>query len=158
MIKVFGKIRYHWQPELSWAVIYWSLSVTPVLLGLSLLYERAKIPIAILLLFLLFVVLFGIGMHRYFVIEGDQLRISSANPFKKCTIPLHSISKIEVDYLSICLYSEKFPTGQIFYMRKWPKKYFVNDIARNEHFQGEVELTDHLIRLDYFETYYADKA
>ena len=30
MIKIFGKYRYHWQPELSWLIIYWSLAVTPI--------------------------------------------------------------------------------------------------------------------------------
>ncbi|CYY80914.1 membrane protein [Streptococcus suis] len=33
MIKIFGKIRYHWQPDLSWAIIYWSLTFTPIFIG-----------------------------------------------------------------------------------------------------------------------------
>lgn len=44
MIKLFGKVRYHWQPELSWSIIYWSIAVAPIFIGLSLLYERTEIP------------------------------------------------------------------------------------------------------------------
>ena len=40
-------------------------------------------------------------------------------------------------------------------MRKWPKKYFVNALALNGHFKGEVELVDNLTHVDYFELYYA---
>ena len=40
-------------------------------------------------------------------------------------------------------------------MRKWPKKFFVNDLALNKYFKGEVELVDNLTHIDYFETYYA---
>ena len=38
MIKIFGKMRYHWQPELSWSIIYWSIAVAPMFIGLSLLF------------------------------------------------------------------------------------------------------------------------
>lgn len=157
MIRLFGKIRYHWQPELSWAIIYWSMAFTPVLIGLSLLYERAKVSLVILGLFVIFVVLFGSGLHRYFLLEDGFLKISSANPFTNYKIPLSSVHKIEVDYLSVRIIADDFPQGRIYYMRKWPKKYFVNDLARDVHFQGEVELMDHLIRLDYFETYYSSR-
>ncbi|MBM9833958.1 EbsA protein, partial [Enterococcus faecalis] len=68
------------------------------------------------------------------------------------------ITKIDVTYSSITIFSEKYPQGRDFHMRKWPKKYFVNALALEPSFTGEVELTDHLIKLDYFETYYSDKA
>ena len=42
-------------------------------------------------------------------------------------------------------------------MRKWPKSIFVNDLALNKHFKGEVELVDNLTHIDYFETYYANQ-
>lgn len=42
-------------------------------------------------------------------------------------------------------------------MRKWPKKYFLDAIAINPYFKGEVELTDNLTKLDYFETYQQEK-
>ncbi len=157
MIKIFGRIRYHWQPELSWAIIYWSLAITPVFISLSLLYERAKISMTILVLFLLFMTLFGLGIHRYFTIEEEELWIAAANLWHNRKILLASIEKIEVTYLSIQIFSTDFPNGKIFYMRKWPKKYFINDLARNPYFSGEIVLKDHLIKIDYFDEYYADK-
>ncbi|MEY8462891.1 EbsA family protein [Streptococcus merionis] len=158
MIKVFGKLRYHWQPELSWSIIYWSLALTPFFLYLILLYERAKIDLPYFVLLGACVILIFLGLQRYFIIEPDgKLKIISANPWKTCTIPISSIEKIEVTYSSITIFSEKYPQGRDFHMRKWPKKYFVNAIALESTFRGEVELTDHLIKLDYFETYYSDK-
>ena len=44
MIKIFGKVRYHWQPEMSVLVIYWSLSVIPIFIGLALMYESSSVP------------------------------------------------------------------------------------------------------------------
>ena len=158
MIKIFGKIRYHWQPELSRAIIYWSLSLTPVFISLALLYERAQISTAIFVMFILFIILVGIGFHRYFLIEENQLYIASANPFANRKIQIKSISKIEVTILFIKIFSTAYPNGKIFYMRKWPKKFFINDLVRNPHFQGSIELTDHMIEQDYFEEYYSDEA
>ncbi|MTB64809.1 EbsA protein [Streptococcus sp. zg-86] len=157
MIKIFGRIRYHWQPELSWSIIYWSLAITPAFLALSLILERLRISDTIIQLFVLVIVMFGIGWHRYFVIEEDHLKIASANPFATKKIQIATISKIEVTYLFIKLFSQEFPEGKIYYIRKWPKKYFINALALNPRFQGEIVLTDHLITQDYFEEYYANK-
>ncbi|MGT2666178.1 EbsA family protein [Streptococcus rifensis] len=159
MIKVFGKLRYHWQPELSWSIIYWSLVLTPFFIYLILLYERTRVSLPYYLLMLSCALLVFLGLQRYFVIGSDgNLTIKSANPWKSHTIPIASISRIEVTYSSITIFSDKYPNGRDFHMRKWPKKYFVNAIALEESFKGEVELTDHLIKLDYFETYYSEEA
>ena len=104
MIRIFGKIRYHWQPELSWLLIYWSLTIAPIFIGLSLLFERTKIPLAFFLLFALFLILLGFGLHRFFIIgEDDQLKIVSMDVFKPQNVKISSIKKIEVTKLSITL-------------------------------------------------------
>ena len=83
MIKIFGKYRYHWQPELSWLIIYWSLAITPIFIAAALLFELYSVPSHILMLFTIFVALFGLGFHRYFIIEDHGiLRIVSFNIFK----------------------------------------------------------------------------
>ena len=69
MIKIFGKYRYHWQPELSWLIIYWSLAITPIFIAAALLFELYSVPYHILMLFTIFVALFGLGFHRYFIID-----------------------------------------------------------------------------------------
>ena len=108
MIKIFGKVHYHWQPDLSILVTYWSIAVIPVFIGLALMYESSSVPTLVLFSFFLFMVLLAIGVHRY------------------------------------C-------------MRKWPKKYFINALALNPYFKGEVILTDNFIHVDYYEMYYANK-
>lgn len=158
MIKIFGKIRYHWQPELSWSIIYWSLAFTPLFIALSLLLERLRMTTLFFVLLGLFALLTLLGMRRYFELKEHHLRISTANPFAIKQIPMKDISKIEVNYLAIRIFSTDDPDGRIYYMRKWPKKYFVNHIALHPEFSGEVALTDHLVQQDYFEEYYSKKA
>ena len=43
MIKIFGKVHYHWQPDLSILVTYWSIAVIPVFIGLALMYESSSV-------------------------------------------------------------------------------------------------------------------
>ena len=156
MIKIFGQLRYHWQPDISILVIYWSLSVIPIFIGLSLMYESSDVPTVVLFLMFLFMVLLGVGVHRYFTIyENGILRIITANPFTPSKIESAKIRKIAVTKTSITLYIEGKEKGRTFCMRKWPKKFFVNDLALNKYFKGEVELVDNLTHIDYFETYYA---
>ena len=114
MIKIFGKIRYHWQPELSWSIIYWSIAMVPMFIGLSLLFERTKIPSQFFVLCAVFIVLVGLGFHRYFVIEEDgKLRIVSLNPFKKSSVAIAQIEKIEVNRSGLIL-KIKNQTDRIF--------------------------------------------
>ena len=156
MIKIFGQLRYHWQPDLSILVIYWSLSVIPIFIGLSLMYESSDVPTLVLFFLFLFMVLLGVGVHRYFTIyENGILRIITANPFTPSKIEIAKIRKVAVTKTSITLYIEGKEKGRTFCMRKWPKKFFVNDLALNKFFKGEVELVDNLTHIDYFETYYA---
>lgn len=154
MIKIFGKMRYHWQPELSWSVIYWSLALLPLFTGLSLLYERVRLSLFIMLLFAVFTVMTLVGFRRYFILEDTHLYVATVYPFGNKKIPIQSIRKVLVTYLSVKLVTDAHPQGKIYYMRKWPKKYFINALALHEYFQGEVELVDHLIVQDYFEEYY----
>ncbi|MEW4353998.1 EbsA family protein [Streptococcus pneumoniae] len=156
MIKIFGQLRYHWQPDVAILIVYWSLSLIPIFVGLSLMYESSRIPTVVLSSFFLFMLLLGLGVHRYFTIyEDGMLGIVTANPFTPKKVAISSITKVEVTKTSITLFFEGKEKGRTFCMRKWPKKYFVNALALHEQFKGEVELMDHLTHLDYFEAYYA---
>ena len=157
MIKIFGKIRYHWQPDLSMLITYWSLSVIPVFIGLALMYESSSIPTGVLFSFFLFMALLAVGVHRYFTIYDDGfLRIITANPLTPIKVPISSIEKVEVTKNSIKLIFNDGSRSRTFCMRKWPKKYFINALALNDHFKGEIELTDNFIHVDYYQLYYAD--
>lgn len=157
MIKNFGKIRYHWQPDLSMLITYWSLSVIPVFIGLALMYESSSIPTVVLFSFFLFMALLAVGVHRYFTIYDDGiLRIITANPLTPIKVPISSIEKVEVTKNSIKLIFNDGSRSRTFCMRKWPKKYFINALALNDYFKGEIELTDNFIHVDYYQLYYAD--
>lgn len=157
MIKIFGKIRYHWQPDLSMLITYWSLSVIPVFIGLALMYESSSIPTVVLFSFFLFMALLAVGVHRYFTIYDDGiLRIITANPLTPIKVPISSIEKVEVTKNSIKLIFNNGSRSRTFCMRKWPKKYFINALALNDYFKGEIELTDNFIHVDYYQLYYAD--
>ena len=157
MIKIFGKIRYHWQPDLSMLITYWSLSVIPVFIGLALMYESSSIPTVVLFSFFLFMALLAVGVHRYFTIYDDGiLRIITANPLTPIKVPISSIEKVEVTKNSIKLIFNDGSRSRTFCMRKWPKKYFINALALNNHFKGEIEFTDNFIHVDYYQLYYAD--
>lgn len=158
MIKIFGKIRYHWQPDLSWAIIYWSLTFTPLFIGMILLLEKLQVPRLFIFLLALTLIFTMLGLNRYFELKEEHLQVASANPFAVHRIEIASIWKVEVTYLAIKIFSKELPDGQVYHMRKWPKKYFINHLAIHSHFKGEIELVDHLIRQDYFEEYYAEKA
>ena len=158
MIKIFGQVRYHWQPELSMLIIYWSLSVIPIFIGAALMLESSSVPTLVLGSFFIFMVLAAAGFHRSFTIYDDgTLLVTSANPFTPYKIPIDSIRLVEVTKTSITLYFFASNKKKTYHMRKWPKKYFVNALALNPAFRGEVELTDHLIHLDYFEEYYSEE-
>ncbi|MBJ8325333.1 EbsA family protein [Streptococcus pacificus] len=157
MIKIFGKMRYHFQPELSWLISYWSLTFIPIFVALSLLYEKTSMSSQIFLLFGIFLLLTGFGLHRYFIIEETgYLRIVTLNIFSKKRLLISDISKINVtkSTLTIVLNNGE---RHLFYMRKWPKKYFLDALAVCDSFQGEVELLDNFIQLDYFEAYKNNK-
>ena len=96
--------------------------------------------------------------HRFFIIgEGDQLKIVSMDIFKPQTVKVSSIKKIEVTKLGLTLIFSNDSKKRIFYMRKWPKKYFLDALAVHPNFQGEVELMDAFTELDYFEAYKDEK-
>ena len=123
MIKIFGKVHYHWQPDLSILVTYWSIAVIPVFIGLALMYESSSVPTLVLFSFFLFMVLLAIGVHRYFTIYDDGiLRIITANPFTPIKVKITSIEKVEVNKKSIKLVFNDGSRSRTFCMRKWPKK------------------------------------
>jgi hypothetical protein len=157
VIKVFGKLRYHWQPELSFAIIYWCLAISPVFISLALLYENTNISSSSFSSFIIFIVLVWFGFQRYFEISEDQDLLISRGvvPGYAGKTVISTISKIAISKRGLIIYSERNPKGKIFYMRKWPKKYFVDALVTNQYFQGEVVLIGHIDH--YFEIYSEDK-
>lgn len=154
MIKLFGQIRYHWQPELSLAISYWSLALLPFFIALTLIYEKTKQPRQVFLLMGITVVMTLFGFHRYFIIDsGDRIKIVSFNIFAKRTLAISSIKKVEISKYRFSIETSD-GKKRVFFMRKWPRKYFLDALAIHPYFQGEVELVDNQGRLDYFQIYH----
>jgi hypothetical protein len=155
MIEIFGKLRYHWQPELSMSIIFWSITFTPLFISLSMLYERVKVN-DILPFLVFFAVMLIIGLHRYFEILPDKTKLRIHGFYGRGrTTNIAEISKISVFKNGIILTTRLWPQGKIFYMRHWPKKYFVDALVVSESFKGQVELNGHVDH--YFELYKVDK-
>ncbi len=88
-----------------------------------------------------------------FIIEDyGILRIVSFNIFKPRKVQISDIEKVEVIKTGLCLIFKNGKKRQ-FYMRKWPKKYFLDALALHPNFKGEVELMDHMTNFDYFAFY-----
>ena len=122
MIKIFGKVHYHWQPDLSILVTYWSIAVIPVFIGLALMYESSSVPTLVLFSFFLFMALLAIVIHRYFTIYDDRiLRIITANPFTPIKVKIDSIEKVEVNKKSIKLIFNDGSRSRTFCMRNGRK-------------------------------------
>lgn len=98
--------------------------------------RKAKNVHLIFVLVSLSVLMCLLGTRRYFEIKEYHLRISTANPFKTKKLLMKDISRIEVSYLAIRIYTITSPEGELYHMRKWPKKYFVNHIALHPEFSG----------------------
>lgn len=157
MIKIFGKLRYHWQPELSLTITYWCLAIAPIFISLALLYENTKISRSSFILFVLFIILVWLGFQRYFEISDDKDLLLSRGlvPGYAGKTVISTITKLEISKRALLIYTQENDRGKIFYMRKWPKKYFVDNLTTNDYFQGEVILigqVDH-----YFDSYAVEK-
>ena len=58
----------------------------------TLMYESSRVPTLVLFSFFLFMVLLGMGVHRYFTIYDDgTLRIITANPFTPIKVKISPI-------------------------------------------------------------------
>ncbi|MDR1568682.1 MAG: EbsA family protein [Streptococcaceae bacterium] len=135
MIKILGKIRYHWQPELSVSIIYWSMTFSLIFLSMILTLENTRIYSSTFIIFGLFLVLVGLGFHRYFLItDKGELRIMTINPSNRITVKLSEIEKIQVGKKGIILFIPNYPKGKIFYMRKWHREPFIEALQNLEDY------------------------
>ncbi|MCH4169177.1 MAG: EbsA family protein [Streptococcaceae bacterium] len=133
MIKIFGKIRYHWQPELSISIIYWSVTFSLIFLAMILTLEKTQISSTAFIIFALFLALVSLGFHRYFLLtDKGELKIMAIRPKNRLVIKLSSIEKIQVGSKGIILFIPDYSKGRIFYMRKWHREPFIEALLKAE--------------------------
>ncbi|EOH98672.1 hypothetical protein UAW_01268 [Enterococcus haemoperoxidus ATCC BAA-382] len=130
---------YHWQPELSTAIIYWSCTFGILFLSLILTLEHTRpylISNIVLGLFFFFAFL---GCNRYFMIEDEFLIVHALLPMRRKKITLPSIEMIRVGPKCIEIKSSEFKENtQMFIMTKKNKTAFLESIKQNSFFTATV--------------------
>lgn len=130
---------YHWQPELSMAIIYWSCTFGILFLSLILTLEYTR-PYTtsniVLALFFLFALL---GCNRYFIITEEVLVIHALLPIKRKKITLGSIQTIRVGSKSIEIVSPEFKEGaRLFIMTKKNKQAFIDKLSTQRALSAKI--------------------
>jgi hypothetical protein len=147
MIKVFGKIRYHWQPELATSLVYWCWTLTVFFFALIFTLEETHLYWLSFVVFSLFLFFVLLGIHRHFELTEDgHLKIVAILPRNDDLIPIDSISKVLLTPKGIEIYSSEWDKGHIYYMRNAHRIYFIDALDHNELFKGEFI---HAQALDY---------
>ncbi|MGG5340686.1 EbsA family protein [Enterococcus sp. AZ192] len=129
---------YHWQPELSTTIIYWSCTFGILFLSLILMLEHTRpylVSNIVLGVFFFFALL---GLNRYFILKDDQLIIHALLPIRRKKIKVQTIEAIFVGPKSIKIISSEFKEGsQLYIMTKKTKAAFISQI--------ETMLPDHVL-------------
>lgn len=124
------KKRFFWQPELSVAIIFWSLTFIVLFYGLIVTLENTKMNWQGSLFLVAFVFFACLGLRRYFVLMKKGLKIQYALPWRKKLIPFGHIEKISVCQDGI-LIQQKGLNGQSRHsMSKKQKKLFIEAISQ----------------------------
>ncbi|MTD38994.1 hypothetical protein GIX45_10155 [Erwinia sp. CPCC 100877] len=123
---------YHWQPELSLTIIYWSCSLGILFLSLILTLEHNQpYTISNIVLGIFFFSVF-LGFRRYFIIAEDYLEIHALLPIKRKKITLSSIETVRVGPRCIELTSVEIKeTKQLYIMSKKTKAAFIHQLSSN---------------------------
>ncbi|MGX7139203.1 hypothetical protein RV15_GL000838 [Enterococcus silesiacus] len=130
---------YHWQPELSTAIIYWSCTFGILFLSLILTLEHTRpylISNIVLGIFFFFVLL---GHNRYFIIDDEHLIVHALLPIRRKKITLSTIEMIRVGPKCIEMTSTGFKENtQMFIMTKKNKTAFIASLKRQALFTAKI--------------------
>lgn len=86
--------RYFWQPELSLAIIYWSITFIILFYGLIVTLENTRPFLKGNLIIGLFFIFAIIGLHRYLTIDEKGLTIHYSLFWRKKFLPTSHIEEI----------------------------------------------------------------
>lgn len=123
---------YHWQPELSTAMIYWSGTMMIFFFSLILSLEHTRPYWAsntVLVVFLCFVYL---GWRRSLFINKHQLEIRYAAFWKVTKIPYDEIEWVREGPKGIELKSKRLPKPVLFNMKVKTKEKFIKNLTSME--------------------------
>lgn len=130
---------YHWQPELSTAIIYWSCTFGILCLSLILTLEHTRPYVTSNIVLGIFIFFTLLGCNRYFIIDGEYLIVHALLPMRRKKIALSAIEVIRVGPKCIELNSLEFKEGtQMFIMTKKNKNAFIESIKQHESFKATI--------------------
>lgn len=133
--------KYHWQPEISRFVIYWSYTIGLLCLGIIIQLEKIKfnwLTIVLVLVSFLFILN---GWLKYFMITERHLYQYCLNPKIKRRILIKNIKSISVGSHGFTLTIKHFKgkmDRNIFLMRKKTLRVFLTEIAAHSEFKGQI--------------------
>lgn len=130
---------YHWQPELSTAIIYWSCTFGILFLSLILTLEHTRpylISNIVLGIFFFFALL---GFNRYFMIDDKYLIVHALLPVRRKKIILSKIEVIRVGPKCIEIKTSEFKEGtQMFIMTQKNKNAFIVSLKQHPLFKAKI--------------------
>lgn len=130
---------YHWQPELSMAIIYWSCTFGILFISLILTLENTRPYLTSNIVLGIFFLFFALGLNRYFKIGDDDLFIHALLPRRRKKVSLNSISTISVGPKSLEISSRELKEGsQLFIMTKKNKEAFVEELKKHPKINCEI--------------------
>ncbi|MEI5992224.1 EbsA family protein [Enterococcus crotali] len=130
---------YHWQPELSTLIIYWSCTFGILFLSLILTLEHTRPYLISNIVLGIFVFFALLGCNRYFIIDDDQLIIHALLPIKRKKITLSAIETIRVGPKCIEVKSSELKErSQMFIMTKKNKTAFIASLKQQQTFTAAI--------------------
>lgn len=130
---------YHWQPELSTAIIYWSCTFGILFLSLILTLEHTRPYLTSNIVLVVFIFFALLGRNRYFIIDDTYLIVHALLPVRRKKITLSTIEMIRVGPKCIEINSSGFKQGtQLFIMTKKNKTAFIESLKKKTLFTGEI--------------------
>ncbi|MGX6977831.1 EbsA family protein [Vagococcus elongatus] len=133
--------KYHWQPEISRFVIYWSYTLGLLCFGIIIQLEKIKfnwLTIALICVSLAFILN---GWMKYFILTERHLCQWCINPKIKRKVMIKNIESISVGSHGFTLTIKHFKgkiDRNIFLMRKKTMEKFLADVASHSEFKGQI--------------------
>lgn len=125
------KKRYFWQPELSISIILWSLTFIFLFYGLIISLEHNKIYWKGNLFIGLFLVMFVLSCHRFFILTEKRLAIRYALLWRKKEIFYDDIDQILVRKDGLIIKQKGLNGRTRHMMRKKQKDRFLADLKKS---------------------------
>ncbi|GCF93677.1 hypothetical protein NRIC_15680 [Enterococcus florum] len=122
--------RYYWQPELSLAIIYWSITFIFLFYGLIITLENTGLFMRGNVVIGIFLILLAAGLHRFFTFGEREIRIHYSLFWHKKKMIVASIQEIRSRKDGVLIKMKSSEKQHRFAMSKKQKSLFLNELRR----------------------------